>query len=423
MKHKILSNIKQQSWLLSLSIPVGLISGFSAWAFLTSLREVTNLRINNLWIIIFLPIIGLAIGLIYLHKGKNANLGNQLLLDEIHNSTAWVPRRMAPLVFFGTVATHLFGGSVGREGAALQIAGSLTDTMLRFIKPSPNIRRLLLITALAGGFGAVFGVPITGAIFAMEVQRIGRIKYRAFFACVAASFVGDYTVDLLGYQHERHFKEAVSLSVGVMGKLFLAGIVFGLLSIAFVELTHFISKMAKKAITYLPLRLFAGGVIVIMLSLIVGSEYLGLSIGILERSIAGNATSVLTSLTKLVLTAISIGFGFPGGEVTPLLVVGSTAGAFLAQPLGLSIVLLTSIGLVAVFSGSANAPIASVIMCSEMFGAKMLIPAAVVCGSTYLFSNYRGLYLPHHKTLDPSHYKVDLVPRILKWGFGRKWVR
>lgn len=349
--------LKQQSIYTLLGIVVGLLAGVSSWAFLESLHSVTEYRKEHGWLLFLLPIAAFCIVAVFHHWGGRTLEGNALLLDQIHTPTKWVPRRMSAFIFGGTVLTHLFGGSVGREGAALQMAGSLSDGFSRMIKLTPDTRRVVLITSLAGGFGAVFGTPIAGAVFAMEVQPIGKVRFKALIASIVSSFVGDWVVFTLGYHHQVRNHITTNINTALVAKLVFAGLIFGVASIMFVELTHIITHMTKRFIGYTPLRAVLGGVSMVILALLFGREYLGLSLGLIDSALGGHAATIWVPILKIVFTAICLGCAFPGGEVTPLFVIGATLGAFLAGPLGIDVALLAAIGYVAVFAGAANAPL------------------------------------------------------------------
>lgn len=397
-----------------LGIVIGLLAGFSSWAFLESLHIVTEYRIDHDWLLYLLPIAAFVVVGAFHHWGGKSSQGNALLLDQIHTPSEWVPRRMSLLVFGGTVLTHLFGGSVGREGAALQMSGSLSDGFSRLMKLSTETRRVLLIASLAGGFGAVFGVPIAGTIFAIEVQSIGKFRFKAIVASLIAAFVGDKVVLLLGYHHTMRDQITVHLDAALVLKLAFAGAAFGVASIVFVELTHIISRISKKLINYSPIRALLGGVIVVILALLFGHDYLGLSLGLIDNALTDHSTNIWIPVLKIVFTAICLGCAFPGGEVTPLFVIGATLGAFLAAPLGVPVVLLAAVGFVAVFAGAANTPVACSVMAVEIFGLGIAAPVAVACLFAFVFSNHRGIYNPHHIVSSDMHQKSDLLPKLLK---------
>ena len=380
-------------WVLLGSL-VGVLGGVSSAVFLVALRWATETFDEHAWLLWLLPVGGLAIGLAYHYGGGRAAEGNNLIIDEIHDPQAWVPRRMAPMVLIGTIVTHLFGGSAGREGTAIQMSGSLTDLASRILRLDAYDRRIMLITAIAGGFGAVFGVPLAGAVFALEVQAVGRVQYEALVPCLAASVVGDLVVSGLGVHHTVTPELGhVALSGGLLLKVMVAGLAFGLTSVLFSELTHGIKRLFSAWIGWAPARPFIGGFMVIALTLAVGTRaYNGLSLGLIELSLFGRGVPTWAFLLKVVFTAVTLGSGFVGGEVTPLFVIGATLGATLAGLLGVPVPFLAALGFVAVFAGAANTPLACTIMGVELFGAGAVPYFATACVISYVFSSHRGIY-------------------------------
>ncbi|HVT76509.1 MAG TPA: chloride channel protein [Acidimicrobiales bacterium] len=371
---------------------VGALSGLSSYVFLWSLQRVTRFHLTHDWLLFGLPFAGLVIGLVYLYLGGRSGEGNALLLDEIHEPMAWLPRRMAPLVLLGTLWTHLFGGSVGREGTALQMAGSLSDGAARALRFGPDDRRIVLIAALAGGFGAVFGVPLAGAVFALEVQAVGRVQYEALVPALTASLIGDGIVRGLGYHHQTYAALAPHVGPLLVLKVALAGIAFGLAGAAFAWATEQLKDRTAQWMPWLPLRATVGGVVAVAFILAVGRDYSGLSVGLATTALAGHHVASWAFAAKLVATAICLGFGFVGGEVTPLFVIGATLGAALAAPLHVAQRTLAGVGFVSVFAGAANTPLACTVMAVELFGGGILVPAAVACVAAYVFSTHRGIY-------------------------------
>jgi H+/Cl- antiporter ClcA len=374
---------------------VGVLAGLSSAVFLEALHWATETREGHPWLLFLLPLAGFAVGFAYHYGGGRSVEGNNLIIDEIHDPKAWVPRRMAPLVFIGTVLTHLFGGSAGREGTALQMSGSLTDAFSRAARIARVDRRLLLIAALAGGFGAVFGVPLAGFVFALEVQAVGRIRYDAIVPALTASLVGDLVVRGLGVHHRAvPAIGEVDLTALLLLKVLLAGLLFGATALAFSELTHGIKSVFRSTVRWAPARPLIGGFLVIALTYVVGTrDYLGLSLPLISQSLAvGGAVVAGAFALKLLFTAVTLGTGFQGGEVTPLFVIGATLGATLGHLLGVPGPLLAAIGFVAVFAGATNTPLACTIMGVELFGAGPMVPIAIACVASYVVVGERGIY-------------------------------
>lgn len=378
---------------VGLGAVVGVLAGVSSWALLGALEWATSIRLDNPMLVLGLPIAGFVIGFVYYRWAGASVAGNNLLLDEIHDPQAWVPRRMAPLVYVATVTTQLFGGSAGREGTGIQMAGSLTDWFSRTVRLPPEDRRILLIASLAGGFGAVFGVPVAGAVFGLEVQAIGRMRYEALVPALAASVVGNQVVLALGGHHAVTPELAVEVEPVLLLKVALAGLAFATAGVVFIELTHTIKRLVAAAIPWPPARPILGGVVIIALvGLVGGQDYLGLSLPLIADAIGGEPIGFEVFLLKILFTAVTLGTGFQGGEVTPLFVIGATLGAALGTVLGVPVEVMAAIGYVAVFAGAANTPLACTIMGVELFGSHLVAPVAIACVVSFVFSSHRSIY-------------------------------
>lgn len=389
--------LKQITYLLrwtALGGIAGVLAGTASATFLISLKWVTAEFADHSWLLFVLPLAGLLVGLAYHYGGGRSVEGNNLIIGEIHDPQAWVPRRMAPMVLLGTLASHLGGASVGREGTAIQMGGSLTDLASRLLRLKPPDRRIMLIAAIAGGFGSVFGVPLAGAVFALEVQAVGRVRYDALVPALTASVIGDMVVSGFGVHHmATPDLGTVSLSLELILKIALAGIAFGLASVAFTTSVERAKAVFEKRVGWAPLRPFIGGLCLIAMTLVAGSRmYNGLSLGLIELGLTGSEVPTWGFLIKIVFTAVALGAGFIGGEVTPLFVIGATLGATLAGLLGVPVPLLAAIGFIAVFAGAANTPLACTIMGVELFGSGALPYFAIACVFSYVFSSHRGLY-------------------------------
>jgi H+/Cl- antiporter ClcA len=380
-------------WIVLGSIS-GVLAGLSSGGFLWSLDKVTDFRVDHGWLLWLLPVAGLITGAVYHYAGGEAAAGNNVILDEIHEPRSWIPRRMAPLIYAATLLTHLVGGSAGREGTALQMSGSLTDAASRLLRLEAPERRIMLIAALSGGFGAVFGVPVAGCVFGLEVQSIGSLRYDALVASISASAVGDLVVHGLGIHHTPTPAVAgVHLTVWLLLRLVVAGLAFGLAGRAFAELTHAVHHWFE-AVKWPPLRPVVGGFALLGLTYAVGNrDYNGLSVPLVTHALEGGAGVIAVAfLLKLVFTSLTLGSGFQGGEVTPLFVIGGTLGVTMGHLLGVPVHLMAAVGFVAVFAGAANVPLSCTVMAGELFGAAALLPAAVACVVAYTASGDAGIY-------------------------------
>ncbi len=393
-------------WTL-LVIPVGLLSGSASALFLWALDRVTELRWKHGWLLFLLPFAGIALGWVYQRFGKSTEAGNNLILDQIHEPGGGVPRRMAPLILLSTLVTHLFGGSAGREGTAVQMGGSLASAYGKLCRFNAENMRLLLMAGVAAGFGSVFGTPLAGAIFAMEVLVIGRLQYDALIPVLVASLVGDLTCTAWGAHHSvYHISITESagahalLNGALLAKVVLAAVLFGLTSLLFARLTHTLQQGLKTLIPSAPLRAAAGALVVIGLVYLVGTrDYLGLGVNGQDS----NSVTILSSFTtggatpwswwwKLLFTAVTLAAGFKGGEVTPLFFIGAALGNTLALLLGAPVDLFAGLGFIAVFAGATNTPLACTLMGIELFGSHYAVYFAIACFVAYHFSGHAGIY-------------------------------
>jgi H+/Cl- antiporter ClcA len=380
-----------------LSLAVGIACGASSAAFLLLLEYATSVREHHERLVLALPVAGVALGLAYERWGTPIKGGNNLVIDTLHDEQPQLPLRMAPMVLVGTVLTHLFGGSAGREGTAVQMGASLADDLAhRFGGAAQNqqLRRLLVVAGIAGGFGSVFGTPLAGAVFGLEVLVIGRLDRRAVAPALLASFTGDWVTRHLGVVHAPYPHVAyVPLGALVLGKLALVGIAMAVASVTFIELTHGLKTMLEKWMPRLPIRMCVGGALVLALTWLVGSrDYLGLGLPMTARAFADPHLPTYAFAAKIALTSVTLGAGFLGGEVTPLFFVGATLGSVLARTLGLPIELGAVVGLAAVFGAGANTPIALSIMAAELCGLSVLPHVLLVTTIAFLLSGHRGIY-------------------------------
>ncbi len=398
--------LKWSLLVLPISIAVGSIVALFLWL----LELAIEVRFGNPWLLFLLPLAGIFIYFLYRFAGGNSEAGNNLIMDEIHQPGGGVPARMAPLVLISTVITHLFGGSAGREGTAVQIGGSVAQFFARQFKLDSEDVKILLMTGISAGFGSVFGTPVAGAVFALEVLTLGVIRYQALLPCLMASVLADRVCSGWGILHTQYHIGKLTGSSGHFSFLhfnfylllvvIVAGILFGLTSLLFSELSHSIKNYSNRFIQKKWLIPVIGAAFIIGLTYLIGTrDYLSLgvsnpdvhSISILSCFHAGGAT-YFSWFWKILFTAITLGTGFKGGEVTPLFFIGAALGNSIAVLAGVPVDLLAGLGFIAVFAGATNTPIASTLMGIELFGGEFSLYFAIACFTAYYFSGHSGIY-------------------------------
>lgn len=423
-------SLKKLLWCCIVAIPVSAVIGSAVALFLWLLSWAIHFRFGHTWLLYLLPLAGIAIHFAYKLYGKSSERGNNLIIDEIHQPDAGIPKRLAPLILATTVITHLFGGSAGREGTAVQIGGSIAHWLGGLIKLDAQSMRTILTAGIAAGFGAVFGTPLTGAIFAVEVLTNGRVKYDALLPCLVAGYIGDVTVAAWHIRHTAYHISYTSSDLPVdpagmmiitilLLKVIISSACFGLASLAFAKTVHGIKNFFLKIFKHTWMMPVAGGIIIIALTFVIGKpDYLSLGV---EPEYPGAVTIVsafepggaapLSWLWKLIYTTITLGTGFKGGEVTPLFYIGATLGNTLATLLNAPVSLFAALGFIAVFSGATKTPLACTIMGAELFGPQHMVFFAVACFVAYLFSGNTGIYAAQKKP-DVAHY---LRAKMLKY--------
>ncbi|MGD6845378.1 voltage-gated chloride channel family protein [Bacillus infantis] len=397
-------------------ILIGCIIGIVVGSTTHSLLETNdflgdNIRVKRDWLIFFLPLGGVIIGYIYTKFGKvflNNTLNdtakaNNLVIESVHGKKE-VPRRMGLIVYFGTFITVLFGGSTGREGAAVQMGASVAEALNKLFKINILDKSILIMSGISAGFGAAFGAPITGAVFGMEMAALGKLKLEALVPCLLASFVGHYTTaSVWGHKHEEFIvKDIPEVSILLFLKVILLSIIFSLISVLYCQLRHGIQNYSEKLFKKNHMkRAFFGGMIIVALTLIIGSqEYNGRGLEMLEQAFKEEVPP-FAFLAKLIFTAVTLGSGFVGGEAIPLFFIGATLGNTLHSFIDLPMSFLAALGLIATFSGGTNTPIAAFLLAMEMFGGKGLEYFFVACLVSYLFSGHHGLW-PSQKIYEPK---------------------
>ena len=408
-------------WTL-LVLPVAVTIGSLVALFLRLLDLATCYRWEHLWLLFLLPLAGVGITAVYRRYGKDSERGNNLIIDEIHEPGGGVPGRLTPLILVSTVITHLFGGSAGREGTAVQMGGSISALFSRWYKLENGDRMILLMCGISAGFGAVFGTPVAGTIFALEVLTIGSIKYDASVPCLIAATLADITCGAYGIHHTHYSIQHLISSVQLIPfisfdflmlvKVILASVLFGLAAFFFAELAHFIKRAASQYVKIWWLVPVIGAVIILGISYLLGTwDYLGLGVtnpnggvSIISAFSPGGAT-YFSWFWKLLLTAITISVGFKGGEVTPLFFIGATLGNAIATLSGAPVDLFAGLGFIAVFAGATNTPLACTVMGIELFGGEYAFYFAVACFTAYYFSGHSGIYTAQRRAVSKFEVK------------------
>ena len=384
---------------------IGIFSGSASAFFLVSLEWVTQFRESHNWILWLLPMGGLSIGLIYHYLGKEVVKGNNLLLEEYDNPQKIIPLKMAPMVLIGTLITHFFGGSAGREGTAVQMGGAIADQFTGLFKLDSSDRKTLIILGISAGFASVFGTPLAGALFALEILYFSTISLKSSILSFLVAYIAYFTVDFWQVKHTHYNIPVVpDITINTFAWVILAGVLFGLTSMLFSRTTHFWGRLFSKMISYAPLRPFVGGIILAVAVFFIGTtKYIGLGIPtIVDAFSIPNAS--YDFLLKILFTGFTLGAGFKGGEVTPLFFIGATLGSALSLFIPLPIAFLAGLGFVAVFSGATHTPIACTIMGMELFGIESGVYIGITCLIAYFSSGSIGIY--HSQIVKGAKYRL-----------------
>jgi H+/Cl- antiporter ClcA len=396
-------------WLLC--ILISLLIGLASAAFLLSLDWVTQERIRHSQWIYFLPLAGFAIGYVYHYWGESFNKGNNHLIDEFHLPQKGIPVKMGVFIFGSTLLTHLVGGSAGREGTAMQMGGAIAYPFRRYLAFIPNASSFLLVIGISAGFAAVFGTPWAATLFALEVIWVGKKWYKYILPSIVAAFMAHESCLFFGAEHTLFPKPSLpNFTFSIILGMAAAAVLFGLTARLFTFSLDLVQTKIKRLIAYPPFRPAAGGLILLALFLIFNlQEFAGLGMqGILQAF--DYTQSFEQAALKLAITALTLGSGFKGGEVTPLFFIGASLGSALSLFLPLPVIFLAAMGFVAVFSGASNAPLACAIMGMELFGWQLGLCFLSINLIGYFFAGETGIYSAQ-KTLIPK-IKVPLLMQV-----------
>ncbi|MCI5516078.1 chloride channel protein [Roseburia sp. MUC/MUC-530-WT-4D] len=410
IKHKMQHNLKRAitsvKWII-FAILVGIIVGLCGTAFYFGMSLVTVVRTQNPWLIFFLPIGGLAIVALYhmLHDEKDT--GTNLVLSAIHSDDE-LPFRMAPLIFISTLITHLLGGSAGREGAALQMGGSLGNTLGKLFHFDEKDKHVMIMCGMSAAFSALFGTPMAAAIFPMEVVSVGVMYYAALVPCVISSLIAHGIAYSFGVSNEMFLiTDIPAFSVGNSVRISILAVLCALVSILFCVALHESEHLYKKFFQNPYLRVFVGGCIVLFLTLLVGNQnYNGTGINIIAQCIDGSVRPE-AFLLKIIFTACTLGAGYKGGEIVPSFFIGAAFGCLFGLAFGFSPTLCTAVGMTAVFCGVTNCPISSLLISFELFGYDGMPYFLLSVALSYMLSGYFGLY--RSQKIIYSKYKTNYI--------------
>jgi H+/Cl- antiporter ClcA len=370
-------------------IIVGVGTGLLSSLFLLGLEWATTLRQTHFFVMFGLPLSGMLIVWLYQKFGEDSSKGVNLILDEIENNTRPLPKWMGPLVFIGTISSHLFGASVGREGTAVQLGSSFADSVAKFFKVSAQEKKILLLAGLGAGFGSAIGVPMAGTIFGMEVMKNTRTPVYAFWQCALASFIAYFVSDYFTGMHIKYPLDIPELNMNVAIGVVVLGLMFGVVAKIFILLHKFLNLQTIRMIQRYWLRPLIGGVVILFLFALDGSfRYTGLGLDEIKQAFV-TVASWKDPLFKLCFTLLALSFGFKGGEFTPLVFIGATLGSFMSVSLNLPVPFAAALGLVAVFAAASNAPIACALMGIEIFGLNFAPYALIICSLSYYVSGKR----------------------------------
>lgn len=375
------------------SIVTGIICGFIGTAFYKSIAFVTAQRTAHPEFILGLPLAGLLIVALYKVTNMLNDGGTNRIIRSIRTEKP-LQFRMAPLIFIGTVITHLFGGSAGREGAALQIGGSLGSTLGQILHLNNKDIHIVTMCGMSAVFAALFGTPITATIFSMEVISVGVLYYVAFIPCLFSSIVAYHIAMEFGVSSEAHIFASVPAFgfESVIQVIIISGIC-AVLSMVFCFTIHNTHTLFKKIFKDPFFRAGAGGMIIVILSLIVQTQdYNGAGMNVVADTLSGQVARPEAFILKIIFTAITLAAGFKGGEIVPSFFIGATSGSLIASLIGMDPAFGAAIGLIAMFCGVVNCPIASLFLSIELFGADGLVLFCFACAVSYVLSGYYGLY-------------------------------
>ena len=385
---------------------IGAVGGVVGTLFHLGVDHATELRVHHPWILYLLPVGGLVITAIY-RVTKTEGKGTNDIIRSVHFGSH-IPFLLVPVIFVSTVITHLCGGSAGREGAALQIGGGIGYKTGRLLRMNEKDLSLATMCGMSSVFSALFGTPLTAMLFSLEVVSVGMLHYAGLIPCLTAALAGFWVSSAMGVPPTRFAIVSMELLPFDMARVAALAALCAVVSILFCRMLHAVEHAAEHLLKNVWLRAAVGGAVLIVLTLLVGTDYNGAGMGIIEQALAGEA-KVMAWVWKILFTAVTIGCGFKGGEVVPSFFIGAVFGCVVGPLLGLDAGFAAGIGLICVFCGAVNCPLASIVLSVELFGAGNLLYFAMACAISYLLSGYCGLY--SSQTIVYSKMRAEMVNR------------
>ena len=378
--------------LITLSLTVGIICGLVGGIFHRTIDFATEFRVEHSDILYLLPFAGLVIVFLYNKTNLKKDPGTNNIISGVRSEEN-IPFAIAPNIFFATIITHLFGGSAGREGAALQLGGAIGSATGNVFKTDCKLKPLIILAGMSGVFSALFGTPLTAVVFAIELCCVGTMFYSSLLPCFISAYTALFISKMMGTNPVRlAVADIPSTNINTIISVIILGFACACLGILFCKAMKHTHKLAEEKIPNSYLRIFVGGAIIVVLTKLLGTyDYNGAGMDIIIQATNGNAVPY-AFLLKILFTAITIGFGYKGGEIVPTFFIGATFGCVLAPILNLSPSFSAAVGMAALFTAVVNCPIASLILACEIFGSNGILLYAAAIFVSFTFSGYSSLY-------------------------------